>query len=57
MRGRGYSRDNSLDINFWFNVMTDVGCISAGFATAALSRVGWSVHGAEQQYSDSARSW
>jgi ACS family hexuronate transporter-like MFS transporter len=46
MRGRGYSRDISLDINFWFNVMTDVGCISAGFATAALSRAGWSVHGA-----------
>lgn len=46
MQGRGYTRDQSLDLNFWFNVMTDVGCLSAGLATAALSRLGWTVHGA-----------
>lgn len=46
VQGRGYSRDDSLDVNFWFNVMTDVGCISAGLATAALSRWGWTAHGA-----------
>lgn len=43
--GRSYPRNESLDVNFWFNVMTDVGCISAGLATAALSRLGWTVHG------------
>ncbi|MDB5388709.1 MAG: dgoT 2 [Planctomycetaceae bacterium] len=45
VQGRGYSRDGSLDVNFWFNVMTDIGCLSAGFTTAALCRGGWTVHG------------
>lgn len=44
IRGRGYDEFASLDINFWFNVMTDVGCLSAGFATAFLFRRGLSAH-------------
>lgn len=44
IRGRGYSEMESLDLNFWFNVMTDVGCISAGFATAWLCRRGLTAH-------------
>ena len=44
IRGRGYEEFASLDINFWFNVMTDVGCLSAGFATAFLFRRGLSAH-------------
>lgn len=45
-QGRGYERDAALDIATWFNVATDVGCLSTGFATAALSRRGWTAHGA-----------
>ena len=45
VQGRGYTRNGSLDVNFWFNVMTDIGCISAGLGTAALCRGGWTVHG------------
>lgn len=45
-QGRNYSRNESLDVNFWFNVMTDIGCLSAGLGTAALFRAGWTVHGA-----------
>ena len=44
-QGREYSRNGALDVNFWFNVMTDIGCLSAGIASAALCRVGWTVHG------------
>lgn len=44
-QGRGFSRDESLLVNFWFNVMTDIGCLSAGIATAWLCRTGWTVHG------------
>ncbi|MDB5340550.1 MAG: dgoT 2 [Planctomycetaceae bacterium] len=43
--GRGYNRDECLLVNFWFNVMTDIGCLSAGLASAWLYRVGWTVHG------------
>ncbi|MBS0205301.1 MAG: MFS transporter [Planctomycetes bacterium] len=44
IRGRGYEELATLDVNFWFNVMTDVGCLSAGFATALLFRRGLSAH-------------
>ncbi|MFM9963522.1 MAG: MFS transporter [Planctomycetaceae bacterium] len=44
--GRGYERNDALDIVTWFNVATDVGCLTTGFATVALVRRGWSVHGA-----------
>jgi ACS family hexuronate transporter-like MFS transporter len=44
INGKGYSELASLDINFWFNVMTDVGCLSAGFASALLFRNGVSAH-------------
>jgi MFS transporter, ACS family, hexuronate transporter len=45
VQGRGYSRDAALDVTFWFNIVTDIGCISAGIATAALCRRGWTGHG------------
>lgn len=44
INGRGYSELASLDVNFWFNVMTDVGCLTAGFATALLFRWGLTAH-------------
>lgn len=44
--GRGYDSNSALDLMTWFNIATDVGCLATGFATAALSRRGWSVHGA-----------
>ena len=44
--GRGFSKTTTLDINTWFNVMTDIGCISAGLTTAALHRGGVSVFSA-----------
>ena len=44
--GRGYSRNEALDIVTWFNIATDVGCLTTGFATVALGRQGWSTHGA-----------
>ena len=44
IEGRGYSRLTSLDVIFWFNVMTDIGCLSAGFATALLARRGQTPH-------------
>ena len=34
--GRGYSRNEALDIVTWFNIATDVGCLTTGFATVAL---------------------
>jgi ACS family hexuronate transporter-like MFS transporter len=46
INGRGYSEIASLDVNFWFNVMTDIGCLTAGFATALLFRFGYSSHAA-----------
>ena len=44
-QGRGYSETEMLNFNFWFNVMTDVGCISTGIMTAMLNHRGWTVHG------------
>jgi ACS family hexuronate transporter-like MFS transporter len=44
IRGRGYSELESLDMSFWFNVMTDVGCLTAGFATVLLCRSGLTAH-------------
>ncbi len=44
IKGRGYSEIASLDVNFWFNVMTDVGCLTAGCATALLYRGGLTSH-------------
>lgn len=44
-QGRGYTEAAMLNFNFWFNVMTDVGCLSAGALTATLAYRGWSVHG------------
>ena len=44
--GRGYDNFASLDVMFWFNVMTDVGCLSAGLATALLHRRGQTPHAA-----------
>ena len=48
VQGRGYSRDVALDVTFWFNIVTDIGCLSAGMATAALCRRGWTVHGSRR---------
>lgn len=45
-QGRGYTRNAALDIATWFNVATDIGCLTTGFATAALGRRGWTPHGA-----------
>ncbi len=42
--GRGYDNFASLDVMFWFNVMTDIGCLSAGLATALLHRRGQTPH-------------
>ena len=47
IRGRDYSELASLDVNFWFNVMTDVGCLTAGFATALLYKRGLTAHAAK----------
>lgn len=44
-QGRGYSETEMLNFNFWFNVMTDVGCISTGILTATLNGRGWTVNG------------
>lgn len=44
IRGREYTEMESLDLNFWFNVMTDVGCITAGIVTAWLCRSGLTAH-------------
>ena len=44
MQGRGMSRNEALDLNFWFNVMTDIGCLTAGVMTAALAARGISAH-------------
>jgi ACS family hexuronate transporter-like MFS transporter len=43
-KGKGYTEDEMFLINAWYNVMTDVGCISAGLVTAALCYLGFSVH-------------
>lgn len=43
--GRGYTRNEALNVATWFNIATDVGCLTTGFATVALGRRGWSVHG------------
>jgi ACS family hexuronate transporter-like MFS transporter len=44
VNGRGYEEGSMFEINFWFNIMTDVGCLSMGFLTALLCRHGMSVH-------------
>lgn len=38
--GRGYTESDMLDFNFAYHIATDVGCLSAGFATAFLCRKG-----------------
>lgn len=43
--GRGYESDTALDLMTWFNIATDIGCLTTGFATAVLVRRGWTVHG------------
>jgi ACS family hexuronate transporter-like MFS transporter len=43
-KGRSYARNDALDIATWFNVATDIGCLTTGFATAALGRRGWTAH-------------
>jgi len=40
--GRGYPEAATLDFNFAFHIATDVGCLTAGFATAFLATRGWS---------------
>lgn len=42
--GHGYSRNERFNINTWFNVFTDVGCLTAGAMTAYLARGTLSVH-------------
>jgi MFS transporter, ACS family, hexuronate transporter len=42
--GRGYSETAMLNFLFWFYIANDVGCLAAGFATAALALRGWPVH-------------
>lgn len=39
--GRGYSKESALQIVFWYNLFTDVGCLSAGFATKWLIGRKW----------------
>lgn len=46
LKSRKYTELQCLDVNFFFNLMTDVGCISAGLITALLSRRGATAHGA-----------
>lgn len=46
IRGRGYEEVDSLNINFWFNVMTDIGCLVSGLVTAWLYRKGLTPHAA-----------
>jgi ACS family hexuronate transporter-like MFS transporter len=43
--GRGYEEREMLRLMFWYNMATDIGCISAGLMTRALSHSGVSVHG------------
>jgi len=40
--GRGYSESDMLDFNFAYHIATDAGCLTAGFATACLFRIGYS---------------
>lgn len=46
LTSRGYTEEQCLDINFSFNLMTDIGCITAGLFTALLSRHGVTAHAA-----------
>ena len=41
-RGRGYTESAMLDFNFAYHIATDIGCLSAGFATAYLFHRGFS---------------
>ena len=42
--GRGYDKKSMLAFMFWFNVMTDVGCLSTGLLTRRLHQAGFSTH-------------
>ena len=42
--GRGYSNDEMLNFMTVFNIVSDIGCLAAGFATMILARRGMSVH-------------
>lgn len=44
IKGRGYSEPEMFYINTFFNIFTDVGCLSAGMMTAVLVRRNISVH-------------
>ena len=44
LTSRGYTETQCLDVIFLFNLMTDVGCISAGIITAMLSKCGIAAH-------------
>jgi ACS family hexuronate transporter-like MFS transporter len=44
IKGRGYSEPEMFYINTFFNIFTDVGCLSAGAMTAVLVRRNFSVH-------------
>ena len=42
--GRGYEEATMLMIMLWYNIATDVGCLSAGFMTRFMHGHGFSVH-------------
>ena len=42
--GRGYDEASMLWIMTYYNIATDIGCLSAGFGTKALHHRGFSVH-------------
>lgn len=44
MEEHQFSASASLDVIFWFNVMTDIGCLAAGFASAFVHRQGLTPH-------------
>ena len=43
--GRKYSPETMRSLVFWWYIVTDVGCIVAGFASRILHNTGYSVHG------------
>jgi MFS transporter, ACS family, hexuronate transporter len=43
--GRGYSRRSMLNFMTVFNIVSDIGCLTVGFATMLLARRGMAVHG------------
>ena len=42
--GRGYDKKSMLAFMFWFNVTTDVGCLSTGLLTRRLHKAGFNTH-------------